>query len=222
MLDDADLDAVADELFWGAFTNSGQLCFAVKRVYPPRSRYDEVVDALADRAKQAVVGDPFDPASTMGPVSTRPQLERVTELVSDAVDAGATPASGGSRIDRPGFFYSPTILAETHDGMRVVDEEQFGPVLPVIAYRDLDDAVSRANGTRHGLTATVSGADHDRAETIARRLDCGKASVNTHQGGIDPNLPFSGHKWSGLGVENGVWGLHGFTELKVVHRANGS
>lgn len=158
----------------------------------------------------------------MGPVSTRPQLERVTELVSDAVDAGATPASGGSRIDRPGFFYSPTILAETHDGMRVVDEEQFGPVLPVIAYRDLDDAVSRANGTRHGLTATVSGADHDRAETIARRLDCGKASVNTHQGGIDPNLPFSGHKWSGLGAENGVWGLHGFTELKVVHRANGS
>lgn len=217
VLEDADIQAVADEIFWGAFTNSGQICVAIKRVYAPESKYDELVQALADRAAAVVVGDPLDPASTMGPISNEAQLRRVTELVEDAVQAGAKVAAGGHRLDRPGFFFEPTILRAS-DGMRVVDEEQFGPVLPVIAYTDVDDAVRRANGTDFGLTATVWTSDAERGEAVARRLDAGKVAVNSHMGGMGPQFPFGGHKSSGLGVENGPWGLHGFTDIKVVHR----
>lgn len=218
VLDDADVDAIADELFWGAFTNSGQICLAIKRVYAPQNRYQEVVDALVARAEQAVIGDPFDPASTMGPVSNRPQLDLVSELVSEAVEGGAVAASGGRRLEGNGFFYAPTILRDVSDGARIVDIEQFGPALPVVPYTDVDEVVGRINAGHYGLTATVWGSDADRAEAIARRLEYGTVSVNTHSGGIGPHLPFGGHKWSGLGVENGPWGLHGFTDLKLVHR----
>jgi acyl-CoA reductase-like NAD-dependent aldehyde dehydrogenase len=104
------------------------------------------------------------------------------------------------------------------DGTRIVDEEQFGPALPVIPYRDLNDAVERANATTYGLTASVWSTDLDRAADIASRLDCGQVSVNDHADAVGPDLPFSGHKWSGLGVENGLWGLHGFTDLQVLAR----
>jgi acyl-CoA reductase-like NAD-dependent aldehyde dehydrogenase len=218
VLDDADVDKIADDLFWGAFTNAGQICFAIKRVYAPAKLYDEIVAALADRARMVVVGDPFDPATTMGPVANKVQLEWVSALVTDAVDNGGVVASGGSRLDRAGYFYSPTVLSGVDDGFRVVDEEQFGPVLPIVRYTDVADAVQRANASRCGLTATVWTSDPERADPIARQLDCGKVSINTHVGGIGPNLPFGGHKWSGLGVENGPWGLHEYTDIKVVHR----
>lgn len=217
VLDDADVESVADEIFWGAFTNCGQICVAIKRVYAPASLYDELVDALAERARATVVGDPFDPSSTMGPISNEAQLDRVTEFIKDALEQGADVAAGGHRLDRPGFFHEPTIL-RARDGMRVVDEEQFGPVLPVIAYTDVDDAVRRANATQFGLTATVWTSDVERGEEVARRLDAGKVAVNSHMGGMGPQFPFGGHKSSGLGVENGPWGLYGFTDIKVVHR----
>jgi acyl-CoA reductase-like NAD-dependent aldehyde dehydrogenase len=217
LLDDVNVEAVADEILAAAFINSGQVCMAVKRVYAPASRYDDVVEAFARRAAALVVGDPFEPTTTMGPLSNRMQLDKVSELVAEAVADGAVAVTGGHRIDRPGFFYAPTVL-RAEDGMRVVDEEQFGPVLPVVAHSGDDDAVRRANGTPYGLTASVWSADGDRAEAVARRLDAGKVAVNTHTGGTGPHLPFAGHRHSGLGVENGVEGLHGFTDLKVVYR----
>lgn len=218
ILDDADPEQIADSLFWGAFGNNGQICLAAKRVYAPERLYDEVVEALAVRARAARVDAGTVEGAQLGPINNRPQYERVAELVADALDQGAVAAAGGAPIDRPGYFYQPTILAGLTDGTRIVDEEQFGPALPVIAYRDLDDAVVRANSTAYGLTASVWSPDLDRAVEVAAQLDCGQVSVNVHGGGVRPDLPFGGHKHSGLGVENGPWGLHGFTELQVLTR----
>jgi acyl-CoA reductase-like NAD-dependent aldehyde dehydrogenase len=218
LLDDVDPAAIAGRLFWSAFRNNGQVCSAVKRVYVPERLYDEVVEALAGQARSARVGDGTEAGVQLGPVNNAPQFDRVTELVRDAVANGASAVTGGRVLDRPGYFYEPTILAGARDGLRVVDEEQFGPVLPVLAYRDVEDAIERANATNFGLSGSVWGADADRAAQVADRLECGTAWVNTHLA-LRPDQPFGGAKWSGLGVENGPWGLYGFTELKVVHRA---
>ncbi len=218
LLDDVDVEAVAERLFWSAFRNNGQVCSAVKRVYAPQSRYNEVVEALAAVASSVRVGPGSDPASQLGPLNNKPQLDRVAGLVDEAVSRGGQAASGGSAVDGPGFFYEPTILSGVADGMAVVDEEQFGPVLPVLPYRSIDEAIERANGTHFGLSGSVWGTDADRAEAVADELDCGTAWVNTHLA-LRPDQPFGGAKWSGIGVENGHWGLHSFTEVKVLHRS---
>ncbi len=220
LLDDVDLDASAQGLFWTAFYNNGQACTLVKRVYAPEHRYDEVVEALAAQARAVPVGDPTDAGNLLGPLSTRFQFERVSELVEDALSSGAVAAAGGRAIDGKGYFYEPTILRGTADGSRIVDEEQFGPVLPVIPYTDLDDAVDRANATTYGLGASVWSADPDRGAAVASRLQAGTTWVNTHAV-LTPYAPFTGHKWSGLGVENGPWGLYGFTEIQVLHQNRG-
>ncbi|RAY11132.1 aldehyde dehydrogenase [Actinomadura craniellae] len=218
LLDDADPAQVADGLFAAAFQNNGQVCSAIKRVYAPQHRYDEVVEALAARARAAKVGDGMTEGVQYGPINNRPQFERVSELVADAIAGGARAAAGGKPIDGPGFFFEPTILADVSDGSRIVDEEQFGPALPVVPYTDLDEALARANGTHFGLSGSVWGADADRAAEVAAQLDCGTAWVNTHLA-IAPHQPFGGSKWSGIGVENGPWGYYGFTELQVIHRS---
>ncbi|PSM39012.1 aldehyde dehydrogenase [Streptomyces dioscori] len=219
LLDDVDVEAVAERLFWSAFRNNGQVCSAVKRVYAPQDRYDEVVEALASLAAAVRVGAGSDPESRLGPLNNVPQLERVAGLVDDAVRRGGQAVVGGAVVDGPGFFYRPTILRGVADGMAVVDEEQFGPVLPVLPYRSVDEAVERANGTRFGLSGSVWGTDADRAAAVADELDCGTAWVNTHLA-LRPDQPFGGAKWSGIGVENGYWGLHSFTEVKVLHRSH--
>ncbi|WP_301176675.1 aldehyde dehydrogenase family protein [Actinomadura geliboluensis] len=218
LLDDADPAAVADRLFGAAFQNNGQVCSAIKRVYVPDALYGDVVDALAERAKAAKVGNGMDEGVQYGPVNNRPQYERVSELVADALAGGARAAAGGRPIDGPGYFFEPTILADLSDGTRIVDEEQFGPALPIVRYTDLEDALARANGTHFGLSGSVWGTDTDRAAEVAGRLECGTAWVNTHLA-LSPSQPFGGFKWSGVGVENGPWGLYGFTELQVIHRS---
>ena len=218
LLDDIDAAEIAERLFWSAFRNNGQVCSAVKRVYAPEHRYDEVVDALAAVAAQARVGVGFDPSVRLGPLNNRPQLDRVSNLVRAAVSDGAEAVTGGSPLDGDGFFYGPTILRGATDGMAVVDEEQFGPVLPVVSYRTVEEAVERANGTQFGLSGSVWGQDADRATAVADELDCGTVWVNTHLA-LRPDQPFGGAKWSGIGVENGHWGLHSFTEVKVLHRS---
>jgi acyl-CoA reductase-like NAD-dependent aldehyde dehydrogenase len=142
----------------------------------------------------------------------------VKELVGDAISHGATAATGGKAMDRPGYFFEPTILTDLTDGTRIVDEEQFGPALPVIAYRDVDDVIERANATHFGLSGSVWGADADRAAGVANQLECGTAWVNTHLA-LAPQQPFGGFKWSGVGVENGPWGLAEFSEIQAVYRS---
>ena len=148
------------------------------------------------------------------------QLDRVAGLVDDAVASGAKVATGGHRIDGPGHFYEPTVLTELNDGVRIVDEEQFGPALPVMSYRDLDDVVERANRTHFGLGASVWTADLERGTAVARRIDAGTAWVNTHQSAV-PGQPFGGLKWSGIGLEGGPWGLIAFTDVQALHTAKG-
>ncbi len=218
VLDDADPVLVAKAIFAGAFNNNGQVCSAIKRVYVPEALYGDVVDALATHAAAVTVGDGTEPGTKLGPINNAPQFERVKELVADALAGGATAGTGGHPMDRPGYFFEPTILAGLSDGTRIVDEEQFGPALPVISYRSVDDAVERANGTHFGLSGSVWSADPERAAEVAARLECGTAWVNTHLA-LAPQQPFGGFKWSGIGVENGPWGLSEFTEVQALYRS---
>jgi acyl-CoA reductase-like NAD-dependent aldehyde dehydrogenase len=218
LLPDVSPEAVAPKIFWGAFENSGQICSAIKRVYVHESMYGKVLEQLGELAKGVKVGNGLDPGTQLGPINNKPQFERVTELVEDAKRHGAKIVTGGARLGSEGYFYSPTIVGGISDGTRLVDEEQFGPALPVIPYKDVDDAVCRANNTQYGLSGSVWSKDPDRAAEVASRLECGSAWVNQHLA-IAPNLPFGGAKWSGIGVENGIWGLLGFTEIQVVNVA---
>jgi acyl-CoA reductase-like NAD-dependent aldehyde dehydrogenase len=217
VLDDADPAAVAEGIFWGAFTNCGQVCSAVKRVYVPKHLYAQVVDALAAQARAAKVGVGTEEGTQIGPINNRPQFDRVARLVQDALGRGARAVAGGAPRGGDGFFFAPTILVDADDGMAIVDEEQFGPALPVISYTDLEDALRRANATHFGLSGSVWGADPDRAARVAAKLECGTAWVNTHLA-VGPHQPFGGFKWSGIGRENGIWGLDSFTDVQVLHR----
>ena len=216
VLDDADPEQGADQIVANAFLNAGQVCYAVKRLYVPESRYDAWVEAVTERAAALRTGDGREDGVQLGPLSNRAQLDHVRGLVADARAHGAVPTTGARELDRPGYFYAPTVLRDVSDGAAVVDEEQFGPVLPVIAYRDVQEAVTRANATAYGLTASVWSADPDRAAKVARSLECGQVCVNAHGTGLRPDLPFGGHKCSGLGVENGPWGLYAYTQLQVL------
>jgi acyl-CoA reductase-like NAD-dependent aldehyde dehydrogenase len=220
LLDDVDPAAMADKLYNAAFGNSGQICSAVKRVYVPEAIHDDVVDALAAKVGSVKVGDGMDPESELGPINNKPQFDRVSDLVAEALDQGGTAAVGGAAIEGPGYFFQPTVLTGVSEGTRIVDEEQFGPALPVIPYRDVDDAVARANATSFGLSGSVWGTDLDRAASVAAQLECGTSWVNAHLA-LAPHQPFGGFKWSGLGVENGPWGLAAFTEIQVQHRPKG-
>lgn len=218
VLADANLADVAPKIFWGAFENSGQICSAIKRVYVPEAMYTAMLEKLGELAKNVKVGNGLDAGTELGPINNKPQFERVTELVEDAKKHGAKIITGGSRLGTEGYFFQPTIVGGISDGVRLVDEEQFGPALPIIPYKDVDDAVRRANSTTYGLSGSVWSKDPERGAEVAGQLECGSAWVNQHLA-IAPNLPFGGAKWSGIGVENGTWGLLGFTEIQVVNVA---
>ncbi|MEU2776622.1 aldehyde dehydrogenase family protein [Streptomyces sp. NPDC007162] len=217
LLEDVDVERIADRLFWAAFRNCGQVCMAVKRVYAPARLYSEVVEALAQRAKTVLVGAGLDPGSQLGPVNNAAQLGRVEGYTSRALADGARAVAGGHRLYRPGYFFAPTILADVPPGSPVVTEEQFGPVLPVLPYRSLDEAVEAANATRFGLGGSVWGTDLDRAGAVADRLECGTAWIN-HHAELSLAQPFAGAKDSGVGVAGGPWGLYGNLQPFVVHR----
>lgn len=216
VLPGADIAAIAGSIFWAGFMNNGQICGDIKRVYVHKSQHSEMVEALAEIARSVKVGGPFEDGVQLGPVSTRPQYDRVVELLGEALGSGARAAAGGAPLDRPGFFVAPTIFDNVDDGSRIVDEEQFGPILPVVSYSDVEDGIRRANRTEFGLTASVWGPDPELNAQIVTRLEAGMVSVNQHGFGVSPHLPFLGHKASGFGVENGRWGLEEYTQVQVI------
>ena len=216
VLDDADVDAAADGVFANAFANCGQICVAIKRVYAPKSLYGQLVDALADRARAARLGDGRDPGTDIGPLCNPAQRDRIQELVGDALQSGIRVATGGAVTDGPGYFYEPTVLAGPNGNERIVVEEQFGPALPIIEYSDIEEAIAEANDSHYGLGASVWTSDPERGQTLAPRVESGTVWVNTHQAGI-PGQPFGGLKWSGIGVEGGPWGMLAYTELQAIH-----
>ena len=217
VLPDADPKEIAERLFWGAFINNGQTCAALKRLYVPDDLYDAVCDALVDYAGQVPVGPGLDEQNVLGPIQNKMQYDKVVDLVEDARRQGARILSGGEAPGGPGYFYPVTIVADVTDGMRIVDEEQFGPVLPVIRYTDLEDAIARANGLDVGLGGSAWSSDVEKAKAVASRLECGTAWVNNH-GAIKPHAPFGGVKGSGIGVEFGKLGLEEYTSVQVVHQ----
>lgn len=221
VLADADVDAIAPRLFWAAFANSGQRCMAVKRVLVHESVSDRLGAALAQLARQARVGDGFEPGVELGPVQNRPQFERVLGLMQDALKRGGRALAGGATLDRPGYFIAPTIVTGVAEGTPLVDEEQFGPVLPLLTFTDIDDAVARANATRFGLGASVWSGNPQHAAEIARRLEAGTVWINAH-GGSEPEIPFGGFKESGIGRGLGRMGLESYAEPRVLHLPHGT
>jgi acyl-CoA reductase-like NAD-dependent aldehyde dehydrogenase len=216
MLDDADPGDLSERVFWGAFANCGQVCIAIKRLYVPRERYSDWVDALSDVAGSVKVGPGMEEGVKLGPLNNAPQADHVERLVDDALRNGAEAAAGGHRMDRPGNFFEPTIVAGASDGQAIVDDEQFGPALPVIPYDELEDAVRAANDTHFGLGASVWGEDADRAASVASRLESGTAWVNTHRV-LAAHIPFEGAKESGYGGNAGTEGFHEFTQTQVLY-----
>jgi acyl-CoA reductase-like NAD-dependent aldehyde dehydrogenase len=216
VLDDVNVGDVADGVYDNAFANCGQVCVAVKRVYVPERLHAEFVEALAARARSAKLGDGQHEDTDLGPLCNQMQFDRVSDLVSDARRQGAQVAAGGRPAGGPGYFFEPTVLSGVGDDSRIVAEEQFGPAIPVLPYRDLPDAVRRANDTHFGLGASVWTSDPERGAALAPSIESGTVWVNTHQAAV-PGQPFGGLKWSGVGVEGGPWGLEAFTDLQVVH-----
>lgn len=215
VLDDVDPLPIAAKVFEGAMRNAGQICVAVKRAYVPSAFYDEFCDELARLAREMVVDDGANQGAQIGPVQNRQQYEKVSALIEDS-RADGTVIAGGTPLDRPGYFISPTIVRDIADDAPLVREEQFGPVLPVMKYDDLDDLIERVNGTDYGLGGTVWGRDLDRASAVARRVTTGTVWVNQLMA-IDPRIPFRGLRQSGMGTEMGQEGLEEYTQAQVVN-----
>jgi acyl-CoA reductase-like NAD-dependent aldehyde dehydrogenase len=214
VLDDVDLDRIDERLFWAAFYNCGQVCIAVKRLFVPRSMLPSMVERLTDRARSVRLGHGLEPGTQMGPLNNAAQRQRVEELVQAARAAGGQVVTGGRSRPGPGYFYEPTIVTDVSPGDRLVDEEQFGPALPVIGYDDLDDVIALAAASRFGLGASVWTSDPSRAEPIGDQLDVGTLWINQHQEAV-PDAPFGGARESGLGYENGLPGLEAYTQLQT-------
>jgi acyl-CoA reductase-like NAD-dependent aldehyde dehydrogenase len=215
VLDSADPAQVAPELAGSAFVNCGQVCSAIKRVYAPRGRAAELAAAIGEAAAALTVGDGADRATRMGPLASPAGRDRVEELIADAKAGGAEVIAGGSRVHGPGWFHEPTVLLVGDPRARVVLEEQFGPVLPIVPYDSVEEAVALANDTEFGLGGSVWG-EEDEARTVGDGLECGTVWHNTHVV-VGPEQPFGGWKQSGAGVENGPWGLDEFTRLRTIH-----
>ena len=212
VLPDAYPKAIAEGLFWGAFINNGQTCAAMKRLYVHETIHDAVCDALVAYARNIPVGDGMDEASVLGPVQNQMQFEKLSRLVKDAKGRGKVLLGGEPG---KGLFFPPTIVAGLSNGDPLVDEEQFGPALPVIKYKTVDEAIALANDSPHGLGGSVWSSDIAAAKAVASRLQCGSVWINKH-GAIQPNAPFGGVKASGFGVEFAEEGLQEYTDIQVV------
>ena len=198
--------------------NNGQTCAALKRLYVHESVHDELCEKLAEAATGIPMGDGLDENNLQGPIQNKMQYDKVVDLFEDAKKQGGRVLCGGDIPDAPGYFMPYTLVADVKDGMRIVDEEQFGPLLPIIKYSDLDDAIKSANSLETGLGGSVWSSDLERAAEVASKLECGTAWVNGH-GGIAPNVPFGGVKCSGIGVEFAEEGLHEYTNIQIVNVA---
>ena len=217
ILDDVDVKMTAQNIFNNAFLNAGQVCIAVKRAYVHESIYDEMCNELTSLAEQAIVGDGLNQGTTIGPIQNKKQYEKVRNYLDQASKDGNVIA-GGEVLSGEGYFVKPTIVRDVTDGNSIVDEEQFGPILPVIPFTDVDDVINRANNTEYGLGGSVWSQNEERGLEIADRIESGSVWVNQHLN-IGPHIPMAGFKGSGVGVEQSVEGLEEYTQAQVVNVA---
>lgn len=223
VLDDADLDLTADGIVWARFTNAGQTCTAVKRVYADESIEPELTRKIIDRVEDLRVGY-GDVEYEVGPLISEDAVERIHSQVERSREMGAEVLLGGERFDDlPGHFYKPTVLTNVKHDMPVVREETFGPVLPIISVEDQKSAVEMANDTEYGLTASVWTIDVERGEEVAEKIDAGTVTINDHAYTYALNAtPWGGYKNSGEGRSHGRWGLEEVTQPKHLHTAQGT
>ncbi|MGB0954796.1 MAG: aldehyde dehydrogenase family protein [Panacagrimonas sp.] len=217
VLDDADPKTVAPMIFATAFANSGQVCIAVKRLYVHEKIYEDVLQELINLADAAVVGNGLEEGTTHGPVQNKMQFEKVKALVEEAKQGGKVVA-GGQISDDGGYFIRPTLVRDAAAGTKLVDEEQFGPILPIIKFSDVEDVIAQVNATPYGLGGSVWSSNTERAAQVAARIDSGTVWVNKHLD-IGPAYPFGGAKQSGLGVEFSEDGLYEFTQSRILNIA---
>ena len=216
VMPDADWQSIIPQLFWGAIGNSGQWCVGIKRLYVHRSCHDQFVAAFVAYARQQKLGDGLDPEVTVGPVQNKMQFDKVREFLADIKANGYKVVLGGEVDEsRPGYFIPVTVVDNPPDDAKIVREEQFSPIVPILVYDEVDDAVRRANDSPFGLGGSVWGRDTAAAVAVANRLETGMVWVNEiHTQGVD--IPFGGHKQSGLGTEHGDEGRKLFTNPKTV------
>jgi acyl-CoA reductase-like NAD-dependent aldehyde dehydrogenase len=217
VLDDVDPKETAPKIYGAAMQNAGQVCIAAKRIYVHESQYDAMCDELVKCANEAVVGDGLEQGTQMGPLQNKQQFEKVLGFLDSARKDGKIIAGGGRKGDK-GYFINPTIVRDIAEGSKLVDEEQFGPVMPVIKYSDPADAVARANASIYGLGGSIWAKDSERAWSLAEGMESGSVWVNKHAD-IRPDLPFGGAKFSGIGSELGEEGLKEFTQVQVLNMA---
>ncbi|SHH04578.1 Acyl-CoA reductase [Jatrophihabitans endophyticus] len=217
LLDDADVAGFADQVVRLCSPNSGQVCYSCTRILAPSSRYDEVVDVVVESMRGAHVGDPLERATNFGPLVSARQRARVEGYIATGQAEGADLVSGGGRpadLGR-GYFVEPTVFRNVDNGMRIAQEEIFGPVLSVISYDDTDDAVRIANDSEYGLGGAVFTADPERGLAVARRIETGSIGINGYEIAMD--APFGGYKSSGLGRELGPEGIEPYLETKSIY-----
>jgi betaine-aldehyde dehydrogenase len=217
LLEDVDVEAIADELLAAGIMNNGQACVAQTRILAPQSRYDEIVGVLTEKMAAQTTGDPTDFGTNVGPLINEAQRDRVESYIKIGTDEGARVTTGGGRPEGvgEGFFVEPTLFADVTNDMRIAQEEIFGPVVSVLSYDDLDDAVRIANDSDYGLSGSVWGTDVDTALDVARRVRTGTYAINAY--GMAFGSPFGGYKSSGLGREMGPEGLEEFLEYKTIN-----
>ncbi|MFH5879386.1 aldehyde dehydrogenase family protein [Arthrobacter sp. NA-172] len=217
VLPDADPKAIAQDLFWGAFLNTGQTCSALKRLYVHTDIYDAVCEELTKVAVAAPMGNGLDENNVLGPLQNKAQYDIVANLVEAARASGARILLGGNPdAGQPGYFYPTTLVADIENDNPLVAEEQFGPALPIIRYSTVDDAVEKANALDVGLGASVWSSNRDAAREVAARIQAGTVWINKH-GAVDPRIPFGGAKQSGYGLEFGIEGLKALGTPQVIN-----
>ena len=215
ILEDADPKAIAKKVFFASFVNSGQVCMAIKRIYAHEKIYDALCEALVEEAKKAKVGNGLEEGTQLGPIQNKMQYDKVRDIIEDTKKSGARFLTGGEVPAGPGYFIPPTLVTDIDESSRLVREEQFGPIVPILKYSDLDDALRRANDTRFGLSGSVWTSDPARGKEIAAKLEVGTAWVNQHRA-TSAFVPFGGAKESGYGRQYSILGLKGYMEPEVV------
>jgi succinate-semialdehyde dehydrogenase/glutarate-semialdehyde dehydrogenase len=216
VLDTDDLDKVVSEAVAARMENGGQACNAAKRFIVADPIYDAFVDRFSAAMASCVTGDPTDPNTTYGPLSSEQAVRNLQAQVDDAIAKGATVRTGGRRVERPGAFFEPSVLTDVVPEMRAFREELFGPVAVVYRVKSVDEAVALANDTPYGLGACVYSKDEKLALDVANRLDTGMVWINAPEGG-GAELPFGGTKRSGVGRELGPYGIEEFVNKKLIH-----
>jgi len=215
VMPDVNVEAIAEQLFWAAFQNTGQICIATKRMYVHKDIYEPLKEALVAYAKTVKVGDGSEQGTRIGPIQNKAQYQRVLDLIQDAKDNGYNFLVGGEASTAPGYFVPVTILDNPPEDARIVQEEQFGPVLPLMSFDDVDEVLTRANDTIYGLGASVWSADIEAAQALAERLEAGTVWINETQH-LSPHAAFGGAKQSGIGVEGGRHGVLEFCQPKTI------